>query len=234
MTGRKPYKRNGLFIAGAVLLIIGAAAATLSPYTLYLFFAPLWAFLPGLLFIWISDRQLKTKIIWTLTPVLAFFAYQFLWYQFRKVPEETFLIPQGYRGKIHIHFNKTCGQVAEVENGRRQYNIPATGILLSQFTDKQGFIDQQYFLVDSLGKQTLLPQLDVRDYNEEWTTEKNPSEPSRDILGVFHAGRVGNDGMYEFYISSYRQLTDSFDFQYDKSFDITEQKIIDDCERAGK
>ncbi len=89
-------------------------------------------------------------------------------------------------------------------------------------------------MVDSVGKLTLLPQLDVRDYNEEWTTEKNPKEPSRDILGVFHAGRVSSDGMYEFYVSTYRQLRDSFDFQYEKSFDLKEQKIINDCGTSKK
>ncbi|MBI2271935.1 MAG: hypothetical protein HYU69_16465 [Bacteroidetes bacterium] len=234
MSDRKPYKRKGLFIVGTVFLIIGAGAATFSPYTLYLYLAPLWTFLLGLLLIWLSDRQVKTKLIWTLAPFLFYIAFQFLWYQYKKAPAETFLIPQDYRGKIHIHFNKPCGQEEEVANDRRQYKIPATGILLSQFADKQGFIDQQYYLVDSLGKQTLLPQLDVRDYNEEWTTEKNPDEPSRDILGVFHAGRVSSDGMYEFYVSTYRQLRDTFDFQYDKSFDLIEQKIIGDCGQEKK
>ena len=35
--------------------------------------------------------------------------------------------------------------------------------------DKQGFIDQKYYLVDNSGAKTNLPQLDVQDYNEEWT-----------------------------------------------------------------
>jgi hypothetical protein len=74
----------------------------------------------------------------------------------------------------------------------------------------------------------------VRDYNEEYTIVKNPNEPSRDILGVFHSGRVRSDGMYEFYICTYRQLTDSFGFQYDKSFDLIEQKIIEDCGQTKK
>lgn len=234
MTDRKPYKSKRFFIIGTVLIILGAGAATLSPYTLYCYYAPLWAFLLGLLLVWISDRRVMTKIIWTLTPFIFYATFQVCWYQFNKAPAETFIIPKDYRGKIHIHFNKSCGQVAEVVEDRRQYKIPTTGILLSQFADKQGFIDQQYYLVDSLGKQTPLPQLDVRDYNEEWTTEKNPHEPSRDILGVFHAGRVSGDGMYEFYVSTYRQLRDSFDFQYDKSFDLKEQKIIDDCGTTKK
>jgi hypothetical protein len=234
MTNSKTYRRKGLFIVGTIFIILGAGATTLSPYTLYFYFAPLWTFLLGLILVWLSDRQVKTKIIWTLTPFIFYAAFQFGWYHFNKAPAETFLIPQEFRGKIHIHFNNPCGQAAEVENDRRQYKIPTTGILLSQFADKQGFIDQQYYLVDSVGKRTLLPQLDVRDYNEEWTTEKNPNEPSRDILGVFHAGRVSSDGMYEFYVSTYRQLRDSFDFQYDKLFDLKEQKIINDCGTTKK
>ena len=148
-----------------------------------------------------------------------------------KVPPETFLIPKDFRGKIHVHFNMPCGQKKESENGRRVYKIPQSGILLSQFTDKQGYIDQKYFLVDIDRKKTLLPNLDVHDYNEEWTTEKNPQEPSRDILGIFHAGRVSSEGSYEFYVSTYKQLRDSFGFDYDKRFDSLEQKILDSCRR---
>ncbi|MEI2740443.1 MAG: hypothetical protein V9F01_16850 [Chitinophagaceae bacterium] len=148
-----------------------------------------------------------------------------------KVPPETFLISKDFRGKIHVHFNMSCGEKMEKENGRRVYKIPLNGILLSQFKDKQGYIDQQYFLVDMNDRRTLLPNLDVHDYNEEWTTEKNPNEPSRDILGVFHAGRVSGEGSYEFYVATYKQLRDSFDFQYDKRFDSVEQKLLDSCRR---
>ncbi len=114
MTDRKTYKRKGLFIVGTVLIVLGAGAITLSPYTLYFYYAPLWIFLLGLLLVWLSDRQVKTKIIWTLSPFIFYAAFQFCWYQFNKAPAETFLIPQDYRGKIHIHFNKPCGQAAEV------------------------------------------------------------------------------------------------------------------------
>ena len=50
MTDRKQDKRKGLFIMGIVLLIVGAGAATLLPYTLYFYLAPLWSFLLGLMF----------------------------------------------------------------------------------------------------------------------------------------------------------------------------------------
>ena len=72
----------------------------------------------------------------------------------------------------HIHFNRACGQAAITEKGKRIYRIPNNGILLSQFKDKQGFVNQHYYLVDQNGNRILLPQLDVRNYNEEWTLEK--------------------------------------------------------------
>ena len=234
MTGDKQYKRNGLFIVGKVLVILGAGAVTISPFLLYVYLLPLWAFLLGLILIWLTDRTVKTKVIWTVSPVVVGAAFQFICYQFSKAPAETFLIPQHYRGKIHIHFNEPYGQVADVVNGRRQYRVPVTGILLSRFTDKQGILDQQYFLIDSSGKSTILPQLDVRDYNETWTTEKRDTEPSRDILGVFHAGRVGSDGTYEFYVATYRQLKDTFGFHYNKYFDSIEQRMMEDCGRGRK
>ena len=221
--------KRKLFITGATLTIIGATISTFATYFLYFYLIPFWIFVLGLSLIWFSDKKIKTKVIWTLTPIAVFASYQILEYQLNKVPPETFLIPKDYRGKIHVHFNKACGQKVKMENGRRIYIIPENGILLSQFNDKQGYIDQKYYQVDTEGNRTLLPQLDVRDYNEEWTLEKNPHEPSRDILGIFYAGTVSSEGSYEFYVSTYRQLRDSFDFQYNKKFDSLEQKIIDTC-----
>jgi hypothetical protein len=234
MTDKPPHKQRGIFTTGAILLVVGLGSIAISPYFLGLYLLPVWIFVLGLILVWLSGQKLKTKIIWTLAPITVFVVYQLLWYQFNKAPAETFLIPRNFRGKIHIHFNEPCGRAAETERGRRLYKIPASGVLLSQFKDKQGFIDQQYFLVDSTGKRMPLPQVDVHDYNEEWTTEKNPHEPSRNILGIIDAGRVSRDGMYEFYVSTYNQLKDSFGFMYDKQYDSTEQKIIDACRQSKK
>lgn len=233
--GNEPKKRpNVLFTLGAILAVIGASVATFATFFLFFFYLiPLWTFLLGIILIWFSKKKVKTKVLWVIIPITVFFTYQFLLYQFTKVPPETFLIPEDFRGKIHIHFNETSGGIKEVENGRRLYKIPNSGILFSQFSDEQGFIDQQYYLISKSGKRTELPNLDVRDYNEEWTTEKNPNEPSRNILGVFHAGRVSAGGSYEFYVATYQQLKDSFGFHYDKWFDSREQRILDSCEQIN-
>lgn len=212
------------------MLTLGAAVSTFATFFLYFYGLPAIIFLVGVIFIWSSRKGIKTKLLWTVTPIVIFFAYQFFWYQSQKVSPETFLIPQEFRGKVHVIFNKACGQQKGMAGNSRLYRIPSNGILLSKFKDEQGFINQKYFLVERSGKQTLIPQLDVRDYNEEWTTERNPKEPSRDILGIFHAGRVSSEGTYEFYVATYRQLRDSFGFQYDKQFDSLESKLIAECE----
>ena len=91
-------------------------------------------------------------------------------------------------------FNSKCGEEIQYENKRRLYKIPKDGILLTKFNDEQGYINFEFYLVDENGKRKKIQELDVRDFNEEWTTEKNPKEPSRDKLAIFHAGRTYSDG----------------------------------------
>jgi len=235
MTRQRSKKaKTLLYRIGVICILLGAGIATFATFYLYFYLIPLWFFLFGVILVWISGKSIRVKLTWTIAPILIFISYQLLWRQLHTVPPETFLIPADYRGKIHIHFNKPCGAKPEKQNSRRIYRIKPNGILLSQFPDKQGFINQQFYLVDPSGKQTRLPQLDVRDYNEPWTTEKNPKEPSRNLLGVFFAGRVYNDGTYEFYVCTYNQLQKRFDFQYDQKFDRLEKQLLDACKTPGK
>jgi hypothetical protein len=234
-------KRNGLFIIGTVLLTIGAAVTTFATFFVYFYGIPVIIFIVGVILVWLSGRTTKTKTLLTLVPVVVFFTYQYFWRLSNTAEPETFLISYSFRGKVHILFNEACGQVGKYENGRRVYDIPDNGILLTKFKDEHGFINQQYYFVDNLGKRTAIPKMDIRDFNEEWTIEKNLNEPSRDSLGVFHWGTTGNgehldEGKYyyqEFYVSTYRQLTETFGFQYDKQFDSTEYKLLKDCRKIG-
>jgi hypothetical protein len=234
-------KRNGLFITGTILLTIGAGVTTFSPFFIYFYGLPIITFFVGVVLVWLSGRSLKTKVLWTLTPIPIFFIYQFLWRWTNTSEPETFLIPISYRGKVHIIFDEKCGQPPKYENGRRTYQIPDNGVLLTQFKDAYGFIDHKYFFVDSLGERIAIPTMDVRDFNEEWTLEKNPNEPSRDSLGVFHWGRTGGGtfdeseySFVEFYVSTYKQLGDTFGFKYDSQFDSLEMVLLKDCRKSGE
>lgn len=110
-------------------------------------------------------------------------------------PEKvTYLIPEGYTGNVLVIFNQPFGKKPEYENDRRIYRIPKTGILFTQFKDEEGLMREQYYYITVEGKRTKLGVLDTRDFNEPWTTVKNPHEPPRDSLAVFNPGTMGTFG----------------------------------------
>ncbi|MDP4255061.1 MAG: hypothetical protein Q8938_13715, partial [Bacteroidota bacterium] len=49
-----------------------------------------------------------------------------------KSEPETYLIPKGFQGRATIIFNQKLGVPSKYENGRRVYEMPLNGILLSQ------------------------------------------------------------------------------------------------------
>lgn len=139
---------------------------------------------------------------------------------------ETFLIPKGYRGTVRVVFDQTCGQPVKYEAKRRLYEIPNDGILLTQFKAEQGFIDQKFYIIEN-GKRRKIEQLMVQAFNEEWTLEKNQSEPPRNRVSIFEAGRTYSDGSSEFYVCTYNQFR-NYGVIYEQTFDslITAKKSI--------
>lgn len=114
---------------------------------------------------------------------------------------EVFLIPDGYRGSIYIIYNQKQGVDKEYGRGKRIYRIPRNGILLTKFKDEYGIINQEYYYSSPDGKRRKLGVLDSRDFNEEWTLEKNPHEPPRDSLAIFNpatVGVMGDNSRYKF------------------------------------
>ncbi|MGX7666649.1 DUF6843 domain-containing protein [Flavobacterium pedocola] len=165
---------------------------------------------------------------------------------YKTVEPEVFLIPEKYRGKVNIIHKKNCGLHLEKTNEGLVYQIPSNGILIVDNEQEYGTINHEYFLVDKNGKRLKLPKMDVRDFNEEWTLEKNANEPSRNKLGVFHWGRTGTTGkvldengkeinkdeqytFLEFYIGTYNDLSEKFDFKYERKFDSILEAKIKEC-----
>jgi hypothetical protein len=165
---------NLIFYSSIALIIVGGGLSTFVPYSLFFYYLPAIILVVGIILVWFTNRKIKTKAIWTVSPFLVFCAFWFIWYLDKKVDPEIFLLPDGYSGKVNIVYNQDCGQPEEWEKDSRVYRIPETGILLTQFQDEQGLIDHSYFFVDQTGRRIPIPNLDVRDYNEEWTTIKKP------------------------------------------------------------
>lgn len=126
--------------------------------------------------------------------VIGMYYISFASSYFTRPEKETYLIPEGYVGTVLVIFNQPDGEKPEYEDGRRIYRIPQTGVLFTQLKDEQGIINQEYFYISPNGQRRKLGVLDTRDFNEEWTTEKNPHEPPRDSLAVFNPGTMGTMG----------------------------------------
>lgn len=240
-------KDRKIKIVGIILIVLGTLSITLSPYTLYFYYLPLIILIVGIILVWLTNTKLITKIASTISPIIFYSIYTYLWTLSNTLPPEIFLIPKDYRGKVNILYKSNCGILLTETENKLIYQIPNDGILILKNEQEFGFINQEFFLIDKNGKKTKLPKMDVRDFNEEWTLEKNPHEPSRSQLGVFHWGRTGTYGettdingnkidkykectFQEFYISTYNNLDKKYGFKYERSFDsIREAKLKKYC-----
>jgi hypothetical protein len=149
-----------------------------------------------------TDKPKATKVIFGLLSfpltlivvVIGMYLFSFASSYLTRPEKETYLIPEGYKGTVLVIFNQPDGEKPEYEDGRRIYRIPQTGVLFTQLKDEQGIINQEYFYISPNGERRKLGVLDTRDFNEEWTTVKNPHEPPRDSLAVFNPGTMGTMG----------------------------------------
>ncbi len=232
---------NILYYSGLILLAIGAFGLTFAAFFAII---GLPVFVIGIILVLVSLKKTwKQRLIPIGIFVVSIIAFWPIWRGINTVGPEVFLIPENYRGRVNIIHKEGSGIKLEKTKEGLVYEIPNDGILILDKEQKYGFIDHKYYLVNQSGERTELPKLDVRDFNEEWTLEKNPNEPPRDKLGVFHWGRTGSmgkmidengevsneDDLYtytEFYVSTYNDLTEKFNFKYERKFDsIRDNKI---------
>lgn len=161
----------------------------------------------------------------------------------KKVTPEIFLIPSGYRGEVKVIFGEPCGNKESFDGKKRLYIVPESGILISQFKQEFGIINQEYYYVDANGQRTLIPKMMLSDFNEETTTTINEHEPPRNQVGIFQWGNTGNTQLegdkrymyYQFYVGTYLEVRDSFSTlysgtgTYEHTFDSLESVQIKSC-----
>jgi len=235
---------NTFYYIGLVLLAIGAFGLTFAAFFAII---GLPIFVAGLIFVLISlNKSWKKRLIPIGIFIISILAFWPIWKAINSVGPEVFLIPENYRGRVNIIYKEGCGIELKKNHEGLVYKVPNDGILIIDKEQEFGFIDHTYYLVDKTGKRTELPKMDVRDFNEEWTLEKNPIEPPRDKLGIFHWGRTGSmgkmidehgkvsneDELYtysEFYVSTYTDLTEKFEFVYEQKFDSIRNKKLEIC-----
>jgi hypothetical protein len=138
---------------------------------------------------------------------------------------EDYLIPKGFTGRVNVIFNQKDGASPKYENGRRIYEIPATGVLLTQFKDEYGLVDHQYYYVDSSGKKMPL-EIYKYDYNKDGTTKWLIKDSNK--VGIFSDGTTGQYGSrdnskivkwQEFFVCSYNGMDSFFTPEYKNQFE---------------
>jgi hypothetical protein len=138
----------------------------------------------------------------------------------REPEAESYYIQKGFQGRINIIFNQSKGDSFKYENGRRVYQIPSNGILLTQFKDEYGIVDHQYYYVDGIGNKKAL-KIFSYDYNKDGTTKWIVKD--RNEVGVFLDGTTGGYGRsniryQEFIVSDYNSLDSFYLPKYQYSF----------------
>ena len=108
---------------------------------------------------------------------------------------ETHLLPSGFVGEVVIIFGVADGEAAAYQDGRRVYRIPTSGILRTQFTLSEGWLDAKYFYVDASGAPSI--EIRGRSYSTIHDTPENRANPEVGILnpsnGVVGACIPGTD-----------------------------------------
>jgi hypothetical protein len=157
----------------------------------------------------------------------------FVWLQL--IEPETYLIPKGYRGPLIVIYNqdgksipltngfdkglytKALGSPIQYENGRRLYQMPTNGVLLTQFRWQIGLIGPkslQFYYVGRDGYREKLEtyRMDSSDVHYRKYIVKDPNK-----ICVFTGGLIGSSGgapdsPYQVYdgVSTYNDLAKDF------------------------
>ena len=115
-----------------------------------------------------------------------------------------------------VVFEKKYGSKSKYEGNSRIYEIPISGIFITQFKVNEGFLDRKFYYVDSLRQRT-----PIQNFSSEEDAQK-----SNDI-GIFYSGTVGvlgNSGdslsvvFQEFIVSDYVNLQSFFTKEYKKIY----------------
>lgn len=207
MTKKTFRERSVLFKVGLILIIIcSAITGFFNIAVLYWFGIPLFGLLTGLIFIWLANENVKTKILSTLLPLpIICFSFFLFYLLLPKAESESFLIAQNFRGQLEIVFGEPCGQSINYEKGRRIYHIPDSGILIINAKQMMGAIDRKFHLVDENGNKTKLPEFHWSEFEKEkndlhWMFSN--TKLSKDLVGVFWA----YTNRFSFVISNYSSI----------------------------
>lgn len=184
-------------------------------------------FLIGATLVFISKTKIKTKLITTITPVVLWLpaTYIFLYFYGLTTPE-TYLIPSTLEKRFRVIYNEKCGIKPKYKNGRRIIEIPSNGILIIKSKSESGWIDHEYFLIDSIGNKTKVG-------NENFIQDKTTYKPNVSLTGsgVMSGSSLdkSSDIHYSDFIITKDTTTERDDFKESEKFDSLTRALVEKC-----
>lgn len=153
--------REKAFYIGLTLIAISFIACVVSFYLL-VFGIP--TFLVGAILIFLSNQNIKTKLLTTLIPLILYVPSTFLFlYAYNYSTPKTILIPKNFEGNLRVVYEENCGRNYDKTDGIKTLPFPDNGILVLN-EDFDRHVNYNYFLVDELGNRTKISQiLDFKD-----------------------------------------------------------------------
>ncbi|GEM_PF-1907364 len=143
--------KTPLGIIGLLYLIFGTVINIYlfisQAYPTYLFFIIMGV---GLFLLLINGltKKLPYYQFWQLLIGIAPVLIGYLYFQSAKPSVDVFLVPENFRGVIAVIYDIEGGQKEELEDGKRIYRIPRSGILKTQSKIKNGSVSfGEYYYV---------------------------------------------------------------------------------------
>lgn len=140
---------------GILLIAVGFWLSVLFSWSYILFGAPIY--LVGVIVFWFSKSTNKSKIAWTIVPLILWYPLMVFWlYTYNsigkiKAQKRDYYVSEEFKGRLMIVESK-CGNDPIVKNDRLQFEIPENGVYFFNGELKNGHINRRVFLKQSNGK----------------------------------------------------------------------------------
>ncbi|MEM6376768.1 MAG: hypothetical protein AAF705_01065 [Bacteroidota bacterium] len=136
-------------LVGKILICIGLFIS-LNPYWIIFIGSPV--FVLGAIIYWSTNNSKKSKLLWTLIPILFWWPLYFssIWLHGEigtaLAQKRDYIIPEDLKAKQLVIMESKCGKIPPVINDRLQFEFPSNGIYLFNGSLKSGYINERYFL----------------------------------------------------------------------------------------
>lgn len=233
--------RKRLFIAGLVITVLfSAIVGVLNVGILFWLGIPGLPLIAGILMIWFSKAPVIWRIGGTLLSILVISASFMISTQIRKAEPETFLIPDRFRGEFVIFYDEPCGSPPKYVDGRRVYEIPESGVLVTAFDKNKGYLDRKFFFVSNDGITREFPEFHRQNYEterKEWNLYRQTpvEELTKETVGAFWSFGstlvIESRNLFGYLVADYHyfELPEKERFQKRNQFEQNAKSILKIC-----